>query len=314
MRKITINFLLVIFLAACTSRHSTQIGNGFQNNLPEILTSTPTQKIPFPTQPVSSLTEDDVWMVGMTVAEIEYYYLQIRTGLENKSPEEIAQLIEFPIHICGRCSGPVIENTEQFVENYSELLDVVALERILGSSLDEAIIKYSGVGLGAGDIWISLLCNADKCDDATPRINKFMSYCHFSEEHLAQGYRLADPGIFSDGTTLKFGSYWVTSVDGEGNSFFTNEEIASFQSITIQKEMVDFTKLGRFAKTCEQPELEYCGPVTRKDQPRDLQLIGTLNILCDQRRIFVFDVLSGGRLGYYYSDLYFLLDLIEEEN
>jgi hypothetical protein len=208
----------------------------------------------------------------------------------------------------------VIETPEQFVEAYEEILEQAALERILGSSLDNAIVKYTGVGLGAGDIWFYPFCDTPDCETTSPRIFAFMGYCQYDEEYMAQGYRLAEPGVFNDGTTFQFGTYWVTSVENIGGSLLTEEVISSFQSITIQETFVDSTNAGRFAVACSQPELEYCGLFTSKWRPLEVYPIGTLNILCHQKISFVFDVLATGQLGYYYSGRYFFLELIEEAN
>lgn len=298
-------------MVACTPKQQPH----FYTETPAILMSSPTeqyvQPLPSPTLIDSLLTDDDVWMTNMTVEEIQSIYVQIKTALKNNSPEDIAPLILYPLHICSRCSGPVIETPEQFVDNYDQIVTADALERILGGSLDDAIIKYSGVGLGAGDIWFAPFCYSSDCENTTIKIKMFMGYCPSIEDYSTQEDILTDPGIFTDNTTFEFGTYVVTSSESIGGTLLSEEEISSFQSVTIHEEAIDPTDAGEFIPYCSQPVLEYCGPFNSKWRPIEVKPIGTLNILCDQKVVSVFDVLASGQLGYYYYGRYFILELIE---
>lgn len=304
MTKLLVNIFLFCLLIGCHAAQQPQ---------PTVLTSptifaTQGQNTLIPT--ISPLDGKAAYVTGMTVEEIESYYTKIITALENHSPEDLVSLLNFPFHFCGRCTGRVIETPEQFIDAYDEIVDPDGLKRVLESSLEDVIVKYSGVGLGQGAIWFSVLCDSSECGNRSIKIVKFFGQCEYYYDYLIEnGYILPEPGVFTDDSTFQFGTYRVTSVESIGGSFLTEEQVASYQSVKITGGTVDASDAGGFVYTCDQPELEFCGPSVTKMTPIDVQPVGSIHILCNQIAYSYFDVLGPGELGMYYDGHYFFLEL-----
>jgi len=322
MKRNFVFIMLVMFLVACSSH---QQGADTLQQPPQIATGTHT---PIATKTLLASTETLDWLefireayrpLEFTEDEILEYTDLIKQALINHSPEDIASLMHYPIHLCGLCGGAAIENEEEFIEAYDDLIDDYRVSNVLNQPYNDLIIKafYTRVGLGRGDIWLQKLCYTSDCELVSgPRITLFMSYCHSFREIYGDDkteFIWLEDGIFMDGSTFEYGTYVVTTIEDVGGTALTNEEIESYKSITILPDMIDFSSSGGFkGPLCEKPELEFCGPTLEKGQPIGYEFIGRLNIICDDMVSAIFDVISGGKLGDYYDGKYFILERVEE--
>ena len=99
-------------------------------------------------------------------------FSEVQSTIKNDDREGFATLVHYPFTIyrdkeecCGSEAVDTIENSDEFVERFDEIVTPAVRQVIQNQEFDELIVNWRGLGFDLGAVWIVGHCVAEDADD-----------------------------------------------------------------------------------------------------------------------------------------------------
>ena len=109
---------------------------------------------------------DQIEQLHGQAAELAEPLLQLREAVKDGRPQDMVDLVEFPLRVNTDGSSTEIGTAEEFIESFPTLLPPATRGAIGKMEYKDLIVTSDGVGLADGAVWMSLVCEDDACGAA----------------------------------------------------------------------------------------------------------------------------------------------------
>ncbi|GGA24591.1 hypothetical protein GCM10010917_06830 [Paenibacillus physcomitrellae] len=82
------------------------------------------------------------------------YFAKLQKAVKDNKPEEVANLISYPMNLNKDHKTFVIYNKNDFVKKYDRIFTSHVRENLLAQQVDKLFVNYKGIRVGDGDLWM----------------------------------------------------------------------------------------------------------------------------------------------------------------
>ncbi|REK76423.1 hypothetical protein [Paenibacillus paeoniae] len=114
------------------------------------------------TSPATPVTVSDnsnpYYVAGIdSSAEFTTYFAQLQKAVKDNKPQQVADLISYPMNLNKDGKRTVIANKDEFIKNYDHIFTSRVQEQLLAQKADKVFVNWKGIMVGEGDLWIGKL-------------------------------------------------------------------------------------------------------------------------------------------------------------
>jgi hypothetical protein len=306
IKRIFFASLLCLIIVSCASQQATITSTPTNLPVPSVTSTLQPTNTPLPASIVEGAHRS-----GLSPEEIVSVYLEIRSYLENKDVNALANRIYFPLNECGRSKGDNIETKEEFTQRFNEVFTDKIISNYLNANLEDTGIDMYGIYIGG--ISFTSICADNTCNITKTWITGVNGYCSIRWTPPMENEQAATLSAMPDysGENFVYGVYKIESYEDKGG-FITEEElIERIKKIEVRIERDSYSTDSEcnFGCSCPSPEYEFNKPFYAKYRALwyGLPAIGELIVICDGDPKVYFDILSDNKIGLNYFGYYVTL-------
>ncbi|BBI33604.1 hypothetical protein [Cohnella abietis] len=108
-----------------------------------------------PASVVKSDSNNPYYVAGIdNPVEFTTYFAELQKAVKDNKPEEVADLISYPMNLNKDNKQFVITNKQEFIKKYDRIFTSHVREKLLDQKAEKVFVNWKGIMVGEGDLWI----------------------------------------------------------------------------------------------------------------------------------------------------------------
>ena len=159
MKPTPTSVLFLWLLAGCTGSPDGSVVSRTDSAGVAIVESAPsgTATTPAETSPTDTLFA----ATGMSDETVLTFIAALQEAVRRSDAAAVAQMVHYPLRVNNDSGSTSVDSAEAFIQQYAELMTPSISELVINARPGELFSSWRGLMFGAGEVWVSGVCNED---------------------------------------------------------------------------------------------------------------------------------------------------------
>lgn len=105
-------------------------------------------------------------VAGLKVTEVKNFLSELQKNVTNNDRAALCAMMSFPL----RTSNGDIKDVTTCETKYTQIFNKRVIDAIRAQKYEDLFVRYTGVMIGSGEVWISGICRSEECEESDLKV------------------------------------------------------------------------------------------------------------------------------------------------